>query len=82
MRIVRVLLVIVAIVCLAVALSYPIRYYQAQKKNDSDMEALARMRQRVRQSQEAQQAGECPRMRVSRPGQTRAPKMAPPPRRT
>jgi len=60
MRIVRVLLVIVAIVCLAVALSYPIRYHQAQKKNDSDMEALARMRQRVRQSQEAQQDGGMP----------------------
>ena len=58
MRIVRVLLVIIAVACLAVALSYPIRYRQAQEKNDSDMEALARMRQRVRQ--EVLQDGEIP----------------------
>ena len=60
MRIVRVLLVIIAVVCLAVALSYPIRYRQAQEKNDSDMETLAQMRQRVRQSQEALQDGQLP----------------------
>ena len=51
MRIVRILLVIVAVVCLGVALSYPLRYRQAQEKNDTDLEELARMRQQVRQSQ-------------------------------
>jgi len=51
MRIARVVLVIVAVVCLGVALSYPLRYRQAQEKNDTDMEELARMRQQVRQSQ-------------------------------
>ena len=50
MRIARVLLVIVAVVCLGVAISYPIRYNQAKEKNDTDMEDLARMRQQARQS--------------------------------
>ncbi len=51
MRIARALLVIIAVVCLGVALSYPLRYREAQEKNDSDMEELARMRQQARQSQ-------------------------------
>lgn len=50
MRIARVLLVIVAVVCLGVAVSYPIRYNQAKEKNDTDMEDLARMRQQARHS--------------------------------
>ena len=41
MRIARVLLVVLAVVCLGVALSYPLRYHQAQEKNDNDMETLA-----------------------------------------
>lgn len=52
MRIARVLLVIIAVACLGVALSYPIRYHEAQEKNDTDMEALARMRQQARQGQD------------------------------
>ena len=48
MRIMRIVLVIVAVVCLAVAVSYPIRYRVAQEKNDSNMETLSEMRQRVR----------------------------------
>ena len=52
MRIARVLLVVIAVVCLGVALSYPIRYHEAQEKNDTDMEALARMRQQARQGQD------------------------------
>ena len=51
MRIARVVLVIVAVVCLGVALSYPLRYRQAQEKNDTDLESLAQMRQQARQSQ-------------------------------
>ena len=54
MRIARVLLVIVGVICLGVALSYPLRYRQAQEKNDTDMEQLARMRQQARQSQAAE----------------------------
>ena len=49
MRIARVLLVIVGVICLGVALSYPLRYRQAQDKNDTDMEQLARIRQQARQ---------------------------------
>ena len=49
MRIARVLLVIVAVVCLGVALSYPIRYRMAQEKNDTELDQLAQMRQSVRQ---------------------------------
>ena len=48
MRIVRVLLVIVAVVCLGVAVSYPIRYHMAQDKNDTELDQLAQMRQSVR----------------------------------
>ena len=48
MRIVRVLLVIVAVVCLGVAVSYPIRYHLAQDKNDTELDQLAQMRQSVR----------------------------------
>ena len=44
-------MVIIAVVCLGVALSYPIRYRQAQEENDTNMEELAQMRQRARQSQ-------------------------------
>ena len=51
MRIARILLVIVAVVCLGVALSYPIRYRQAQEKNDTDLGDLAQMRQQARQSE-------------------------------
>ena len=51
MRIARVLLVIVAVICLGVALSYPLRYRQAQEKNDTDMGDLAQMRQQARQGQ-------------------------------
>ena len=51
MRIARVLLVIVAVICLGVALSYPLRYRQAQEKNDTDMGDLAEMRQQARQGQ-------------------------------
>ena len=54
MRIARVLLVIVGVICLGVALSYPLRYRQAQEKNDTDMEQLARMRQQARRSQAAE----------------------------
>ena len=36
MRSVRILLVIVAVVCFGVALSYPVRYYLAQKSNNDN----------------------------------------------
>ena len=52
MKILRALLVVVAVACFAVALSYPIRYHLAQKSNDSDMETLSAMRQRARDRQE------------------------------
>ena len=51
MRFLRILLVIVAVVCFGVALSYPLRYRQAEESNNTKMETLAEMRQRVRQEQ-------------------------------
>ena len=51
MRALRILLVIVAVVCFGVALSYPVRYYLAQKSNDTEMEQLAEMRSRARQDE-------------------------------
>ena len=47
MRWIRILLVIVAVVCIGVALSYPIRYRLAQNENNSNMDELAAMRARV-----------------------------------
>ena len=44
MRLTRVLLVIVAVVCFGVALSYPIRYFMAQKTNNDNMEQLSQLR--------------------------------------
>ena len=49
MKIVRILLVIIAIAGIGVAVSYPIRYRMAQEKNDSDLEQLAQMRNKARQ---------------------------------
>ena len=49
MKIVRILLIIIAIAGIGVAVSYPIRYRMAQEKNDSDLEQLAQMRNKARQ---------------------------------
>ena len=49
MRFLRVLLVIIAVVCIGVAISYPIRYRQARDENNANMDELAAMRQRARQ---------------------------------
>ena len=43
----RLLLIIIALVCFGVALSYPIRYRVAEESNNADMESLAAMRARV-----------------------------------
>ena len=48
MRFVRIALIVVAVACFAVALSYPIRYHLAQKSNDAELEELSAMRARVR----------------------------------
>ena len=47
MRLIRILLVIIAVVCIGVALSYPIRYRLAQNENNSNMDELAAMRASV-----------------------------------
>lgn len=62
MRFVRILLVIIAVACFGVALSYPIRYHLAQKSNDSNMEQLAEMRSRVRE-----ETGEAPEAPGAKP---------------
>ena len=43
----RLLLIIIALVCFGVALSYPIRYRVAEESNNADMESLAAMHARV-----------------------------------
>ena len=43
----RLLLIIIALICFGVALSYPIRYRVAEESNNADMESLAAMRARV-----------------------------------
>lgn len=50
MRLIRVLLVIIAVVCIGVAVSYPIRYRLAQNENNSNMDELSAMRARDRKS--------------------------------
>lgn len=51
MKWIRVLLVIIAVACIGVALSYPIRYRKAQQENNSNMEDLAEMRARAQREQ-------------------------------
>ena len=53
MRWIRILLVIIAVVCIGVALSYPIRYRLAQNENNSNMDELAAMRARVQDTDDA-----------------------------
>ena len=47
MRWLRILLVVVAVACFAVALSYPIRYRLKQESNNSALDQLAEMRHRA-----------------------------------
>ena len=51
MRLWRALLIVVAVVCFGVALSYPIRYRMAQESNNSELEELSAMRARAREQQ-------------------------------
>ena len=51
MRFLRVLLIVIAVVCFGVALSYPIRYRMAQESNNSDMDALSAMRERAQREE-------------------------------
>lgn len=47
MRGTRIALIIVAVVCFGVALSYPIRYRLAQQSNEADMEQLSALREQA-----------------------------------
>lgn len=47
MRWIRILLIVVAVVCIGVAVSYPIRYRLAQQENNADLEQLSRMREKA-----------------------------------
>ena len=60
MRLIRVLLVIVAVVCIGVALSYPIRYRLAQNQNNANMDELSAMRQQARQAEGNEAEGDQP----------------------
>ena len=55
MRFWRALLILIAVVCFGVALSYPIRYRMAEKSNNSELEELSAMRARVREQQATDQ---------------------------
>ena len=48
MKRLRVILIIVAVVCFGIALSYPIRYRLAENSNNSNMEQLAALREKNR----------------------------------
>ena len=63
-RLGRALLILIAVVCIGVALSYPIRYRMAQESNNSDMESLSAMRQQARGT-EAAPEGETPQPMAS-----------------
>ena len=56
MRLTRVLLIIIAVVCIGVAVSYPIRYRLARDENNSNMEDLAAMRARAMRQTETDEA--------------------------
>ena len=43
----RLLLILVAVACFGVALSYPIRYRMAEQSNNTELESLSAMRNRV-----------------------------------
>ena len=47
MRATRILLILIAVICFGVALSYPIRYRLAQNENNANMDALSDMRDRA-----------------------------------
>ena len=51
MKKLRILLVIVAVVCIGVAVSYPIRYQLALRENNEELQDLSAMRRRVREEQ-------------------------------
>jgi len=48
MKKLRILLIIIALVCIGVAISYPIRYYMATESNKSELEELSALRRSVR----------------------------------
>ena len=52
MRKTRILLILIAVVCFGVALSYPIRYRLAQDENNANMDELANMREQAREQAE------------------------------
>jgi len=47
----RIVLIVVALVCFGVALSYPIRYRVAQESNNSSMEQLSALREKAKAAQ-------------------------------
>ena len=59
MRGLRIVLIVVAVVCFGVALSYPIRYRMKQNSNNASLDELANMRRQA-QTEAAQTAGPLP----------------------
>ena len=51
MRTIRILLIVIAVVCFGVALSYPIRYRLAQNENNANMEGLSALRSKTLQDE-------------------------------
>lgn len=68
MRWLRIVLIVVAVACFAVALSYPIRYRMAQESNNSDMEKLSALRAKGQET--AAEATAAPGTADAKPGRT------------
>ena len=47
MKVLRVLLIIVAVMCIGIAVSYPIQHCLERESNDTNMETLSEMRMRA-----------------------------------
>ena len=51
MKILKVLLILIAVACIGVALSYPIRYKLELDSNNNELEELSNMRRKVMEEQ-------------------------------
>ena len=63
----RALLIVIAVICFGVALSYPIRYRMAQESNNSELKELSAMRQRVQEQAATPQSGNEPSQNQANP---------------
>ena len=67
MRWLRIVLILVAVVCFGVALSYPIRYRMAQDSNNSNMEQLSELRAKAQATAQTTEGMSEPAARTQAP---------------